>query len=134
MRVVAREPNLTKEDAMLSRLSVRRRAFGLSLVAWVIIDSLLVNIAFVLAYIVRYPLEIGGVVDAANWSSLGDWWETQVWFWISMIVLLQLEGVYRSRLRRSLFDQFAAFIRASIVSGALIAALSFVLRPPSQSR
>ncbi|MCL4507973.1 MAG: sugar transferase, partial [Chloroflexi bacterium] len=42
--------------------------------------------------------------------------------------------VYRSRLRRSLFDQFAAFIRASIVSGALIAALSFVLRPPSQSR
>ena len=134
MQVAPRNSETSQECSIFPRPARRFRILGLPIAAWVVIDSVLVNIAFVLAYVARYPLGIGGVVDAANWSTLVDWWQTQVWFWLSLIALLMLEGIYRARWRLSLVDQIGAIVRASIVSGALIAALSFVLRPPSQSR
>src|SRR6185437_3941163 len=96
--------------------------------------TLLINLAFVAAYIARYPLGIGGAVGRVNWSSLDEYWQIQLWFWAFLLVLLQVEGLYRSRRQPALLDQISVIVRSTIVTGGIIAALSFVLRPPSQSR
>ncbi|HEV7215670.1 MAG TPA: sugar transferase, partial [Chloroflexota bacterium] len=134
MGVSLRDTGLREEYAALSRPSATRRAIGLPLLAWLAIDTVLINASFVMAYLARYPLGIGGKVSAENWSSLGDYWQIQLWFWAFLLALLQVEGIYRRRRRPATFDQLGIIVRSTIVTGGIIAALSFVLRPPSQSR
>ena len=133
MGVTLGERRLGDDYAVLSRPGAVRRAFGLPVAAWLLIDSLLINLSFVAAYVARYPLGIGGKVEPYNYSPLGAYWQIQLWFWAFLLVLLQVEGLYRAR-RPGLVDQVGVIVRSAIVTGGIIAALSFVLRPPSQSR
>ncbi len=102
--------------------------------AWLLIDSALINLSFIAAYVARYNLQVGGAVEPVNRVSLGAYWQIQLWFWAFLMVLLQVEGLYRRRRQPSIVDQFGVIMRSSIVTGGIIAALSFVLKPPSQSR
>jgi exopolysaccharide biosynthesis polyprenyl glycosylphosphotransferase len=132
--VTLRNPGLTDDYAVLSRPSATHRVGGLPLLAWLCIDTVLINASFVVSYLARYPLGIGGKVTPKNWSSLGAYWQIQLWFWAFLIVLLQVEGIYRRRRQMATFDQVGVIVRSVILTGGIIAALSFVLRPPSQSR
>jgi exopolysaccharide biosynthesis polyprenyl glycosylphosphotransferase len=134
MGVTLRNSALTGEYATLSSPTVARRAMGLPLLAWLCIDTVLINASFIASYLARYPFGIGGKVTPENWSSLGDYWQIQLWFWAFLMVLLQMEGIYRRRRQPATFDQLGTIVRSTILTGGIIAALSFVLRPPSQSR
>ena len=134
MGVSLRDTGLRDEYAALSRPSAVRRVVGLPLLVWLFIDTVVINVSFVLSYLARYPWGIGGKVAPENWSSLGDYWQIQLWFWAFLMALLQVEGVYRRRRQPATFDQLGIIVRSTIVTGGIIAALSFVLRPPSQSR
>lgn len=132
--VSLRDPAITDEYAVLSRAGTARRVAGLPLLAWLLIDTVLINASFVASYVARYPLGIGGKVTPENWSRLGDYWQIQLWFWAFLMVLLQVEGIYHRRRQTGTFDQLAIIVRSTVLTGGIIAALSFVLRPPSQSR
>lgn len=132
--VTLRGTGVPDEYAVLSRPSVARRSGGWPILVWLGLDSVLINVSFVAAYIARYPLGIGGEVTPDNWSSLGDYWQIQLWFWAFLMVLLQVEGIYRRRRQPATFDQLGIIVRSTIVTGGIIAALSFLLRPLPQSR
>ena len=134
MGVMSGDKGLSSGYSVLSRPAVRQRAVGLPVAVWLLLDTVLINLSFIAAYVARYPLGIGGRVGTGFWASLGDYWQIEVWFWAFMVVLLQVEGLYRRGRRQALLDQLGIITRSSIVTGAIIAALSFVLRPPSQSR
>src|SRR6185437_13343775 len=132
--VTVRQPGLADDYAVLSRSGAARRVAGLPLLVWLLIDTALINLSFVAAYVARYPLGLGGRVAPENWSTLHAYWQIQLWFWAFLIVLLQVEGIYRRRRQTATFDQLGIIVRSTILTGGIIAALSFVLRPPSQSR
>lgn len=111
-----------------ARYSVRRHA------AWLALDLVLINAAFVASYIVRYRLGIGGDVLPQNDTPLASYRWVEITFTLIMVLLLSVDGVYRARRSFGLLDQFGAVFRSGVTAVALIAALAFMLRPYAFSR
>ncbi len=106
----------------------------LSTVVMVLVDAALINAAFVCAYWLRYTVEIGGVVDEANYVPLKEFLPAQVSLTLITLIVLGAEGLYRGPRRSSWPSQLSAIFRGATISVAILIVIVFVFRPYFFSR
>ncbi len=107
---------------------------GQGQLAMVAVDLVLINVAFVLAYVIRYRLEFGGAVEAYDYISLAGLFPLQIT--ITMVIMLVLvgEGAYRWRRGTPLLDQVVAIARATLVGLTIVLFAYLIYRPVLPSR
>lgn len=100
----------------------------------VIIDGVLVNLAFILAWFIRYELQFGREVAQQDYLPLGSYVGIQLTFTALMLVTFWLKGLYRARGRLSWADEFTIFATGSLISVAILIVGVFYFRPFGYSR
>ncbi len=100
----------------------------------VIIDGILVNLAFMLAWFIRYELQIGREVAQQDYLPLGSYAGIQLTFAVLMLVTFWLKGLYRTRRRLSWAEEFTIFATGSLISVAILVVGVFYFRPFGYSR
>lgn len=101
---------------------------------WVALDVLLINLAFFVAWWLRYGLELGGTVEITSERSFSDYWLTSLGLTALMVLNLQLEGAYRVRRGATWFDEVYAILHATTNSILLVVFFYFFTRPFAYSR
>ena len=125
-----REDTQQTDRAQGNRSNADRRSVFLL----VIIDGILVNLAFVLAWFVRYELQIGREVAEQDYLPLGSYAGIQLTFAALMLATFWLKGLYRPRRRISWADEFTIFATGSLISVAILIVGVFYFRPFGYSR
>ena len=100
----------------------------------VVVDGILVNLAFILAWFIRYELQIGREVAQQDYLPLGSYAGIQLTFAALMLVTFWLKGLYRPRRRLSWADEFTIFATGSLISVAILIVGVFYFRPFGYSR
>lgn len=112
----------------------RKRRDWLSQVGYIVLDAILINVAFVLAHYIRYEREVGGNVESTFYLPLASFWPMQVAITLAVAITLVSNGLYVRRRGRSLLDE--AYVVASsallAITGVLFVYLIF--RPVLPSR
>jgi exopolysaccharide biosynthesis polyprenyl glycosylphosphotransferase len=106
----------------------------LSLVSRFILDLALINAAFVLAYFMRYGLQLGAEVSESNQVPLSDYFISQLTFAVIFFVVLQFKGFYRLSRTVTLIDELGMIASAAAYAVLTMLAIIFLLRPLSISR
>ncbi len=103
---------------------------------WVtlIVDALLINVAFVVAYWLRYDLQLFGSVDPANNVPYKVYWPLVGLLLVMLLLINRREGAYDLRRGRPLFDEFYGVINATTTSIMLLVVLVFFYRRLFYSR
>ena len=112
----------------------RRPQRSAGLIARVLLDLVLISSAFILAYFVRYALQLGAGVADENQVPLGDYWWSMVCFVGIFMAVLQFKGFYRLSRTTNLLDEAGLIASATAYAVLTMLALVFVLRPSSNSR
>ncbi len=101
---------------------------------WVIVDASLINIAFGLAYYVRYTLQFLRAVDPANNVPYTAFFPFV--FLLTAILMLAYgqKDLYRNKRRLSVMDEWASIFDGTTTGIVLIIVLVFVYRPTFYSR
>ncbi len=99
-----------------------------------LIDSLLIGMSFVLAYILRYEFEFIRPVDEANYAPFGPFIPYTLIFIVWVIAAKQGAGLYQIVRDRTLVNEAFQTINAASNAAIIIMALSFLLRPLVFSR
>ena len=129
------DPNTTPEWRGLTPVWQRRPSRRpLSILARCVLDLALINVAFVLAYVMRYALQLGAEISEQNQVPLSDYWWSQLGFVIIFFVVLQFKGFYRLSRTTGFLDEVGLIASAAAYTVLTMLALVFVLRPPSTSR
>lgn len=120
-------------------LRVLRVLFGrpgsrLSTAVMVLLDALLVNAAFVVAYWLRYEVEIGGLVEEANYVPLSVFLPVQLSLTAITVLVLAAGGLYRGPRRSSWPSQLGTIVQGTIISVATLIVIVFAFRPYFFSR
>ena len=97
-------------------------------------DAVLINAAFVLAYVARYVLEIGGNVEAVNYVSLDAFLPVQLALTFILIFVYRMQGLYHLPRGESWLDELATVFGGTLVGIAAIIFVLFLLRPFYYSR
>ncbi|MCS7002630.1 MAG: sugar transferase, partial [Dehalococcoidia bacterium] len=97
----------------------RAVAVGLAL-----IDVALINIAFVLAYGLRYGTDIGPSVPDESLIPLTDYWPLQLALSVILLIAFTLNGQYRKPLQTGFIDDIGGLLSSTSIGMMLI--LSFV--------
>jgi exopolysaccharide biosynthesis polyprenyl glycosylphosphotransferase len=100
----------------------------------VLLDVLLVNLAFALAYYVRYQLELLVPVSDAFYAPYATYLSTQFWYTVLMLFFLFLDGVYSPRRGGSWFNELYRVANATTTVGIIEFAITFFLQPAGYSR
>ena len=115
-----------------AKSGVTPRMFTKSRPLNVLIDAVLINIAFIIGYVMRYHWrwfrEIGFE------AQLTDYWPIQIVFTLTLLVLFQLDGVYANRRAPSWLDQMYAITNSTAKAIIVVLALIFIFRPLTYSR
>ena len=98
------------------------------------IDLAGVNIAFAVAYWLRYRLEIGGDVSQGNFVTYHEYAPWGLALSGLLLVIYSLEGLYSRRRRLSWPETWYSLASGTLVGVVLLSATIFGLRPPAQSR
>jgi exopolysaccharide biosynthesis polyprenyl glycosylphosphotransferase len=106
----------------------------LGLLARFILDLVLINAVFILAYFIRYGLQLGAEVSESNQVPLTDYFWSQVAFVLIFFVVLQFKGFYRLSRTVTLIDELGMIASAAAYAVLTMLALIFLLRPLSISR
>lgn len=106
----------------------------LSTIVLLLVDAILINAAFVTAYFARYELEIGGAVEEANFVPLSVFLPVQLTLTAITLLVLFLEGLYRSPRRPSWATQLVIIIRGTVIAVAIMIIIVFAFRPYFFSR
>lgn len=101
---------------------------------WVAIDAIVINIAFALAYYLRYNLQFLRAVDPAN--------NVSYWAFLPFIALLTplllitywQKGLYRAKRKLSTLDEISLIFDGTTTGIILIIVLVFVYQPTFYSR
>ena len=101
---------------------------------WVLIDILLINIAFILAYWIRYELQLFKAVDPAYDVPYYVYLPFVALFTLLLILAFRRHGVYRLRHKISWFDEFYAIITGTATAVVIMIVFIFVYRPAFYSR
>jgi exopolysaccharide biosynthesis polyprenyl glycosylphosphotransferase len=106
------------------------------LISWaaLVIDALLVNLAFLIAYWLRYDLQLFRSVDPANNVPFSVYLPMAALLTFMLLLTNWREGAYNIRRRRSLFDEFYAVINATTTAIMLLVVLVFFYRRMFYSR
>ncbi len=97
-------------------------------------DAFLINLAFVLAWFIRYQLEFGREVAEQDYLPLGSYTTIQLVLTGLMLTSFWLQGLYRRRRRLGWADEVAVFATGSLVSVAALIVGVFYVRPFGYSR
>ncbi|HEX2171092.1 MAG TPA: sugar transferase [Dehalococcoidia bacterium] len=102
--------------------------------AFAVGDLLLINVAFLIAYRMRYGLELGGEVSIQNFVALSDYFPIQIALSLVLIAAYWIGGLYRRPLRRSLLDQAFLLLSATSLGMMVVLTYAFFARGYAYSR
>jgi len=100
----------------------------------VLVDILLINIAFVASYWVRYELQWFRAVDPAYYAPLRVYVPFALGLTALLLVSYRLNGVYSSRRGASWFDEVYALINGTAIGIVVMVAITFFYHPRYYSR
>lgn len=100
----------------------------------VLVDILLINIAFVASYWVRYELQWFRAVDPAYDAPLSVYVPFALGLTALLLIAYKLNGVYRSRRGASWFDEAYAIVDGTTTGIVVMVAITFFYRPRYYSR
>ncbi len=103
-------------------------------VIWMMLDVLQINLAFMLAYWVRYDLQLFKAVDPAYAVSLKVYWPFMLIFTFLLILVYRQQGIYRLLGRTYWFDEFYAIINGTATGTIITIVIIFLYRPTFYSR
>ncbi|MDE3074655.1 MAG: hypothetical protein KGJ86_04430, partial [Chloroflexota bacterium] len=112
---------------------VERRRWKAAIVAWAA-DLLLVNLAFVIAYWIRYPLGFPSQVAEFNYVPLIDFFPAQLTLSVIMAAVLPYVGLYRQVRGAGWISKLTAIFNATTVSIGLLIVLTYLSRLYAESR
>jgi exopolysaccharide biosynthesis polyprenyl glycosylphosphotransferase len=101
---------------------------------WVLIDVILINLAFVLAYWVRYDLQLFRAVDPAFNTPYYVYLPFVALFTILLVVVYRQHGVYRLRRQVSWVDEMYAIVQGTATGTIITIVFIFLYRPAFYSR
>jgi exopolysaccharide biosynthesis polyprenyl glycosylphosphotransferase len=101
---------------------------------WVLIDVILINIAFGLAYWVRYRLQLFRAVDPAFDVPYQVYWPFAALFTLLLILVYRQHGAYRLRRQISWFDELYAIINGTATGTIIMIVFIFLYRAAFYSR
>ena len=101
---------------------------------WVLGDIILINVAFALAYYIRYELQWLRAVDPANTVSLSAFVPFMVLLTVFLLIAYGVEGIYRPKRRLSWFDEAYAIFNGTTTGIVVMIVLVFAYRPSFYSR
>ena len=107
--------------------------------AWIrfaspLVDLMLVNLAFLGAYWMRYVLGLGGTVEERFLIGLEDYREVQVGLSVVLLAVYAVAGVYRDQVRPSLVADSWRVLAATSVGMMLLLAFVFLFQGYGYSR
>jgi exopolysaccharide biosynthesis polyprenyl glycosylphosphotransferase len=99
-----------------------------------VLDATLINVAFVLSYIVRYQLELPYPVDPQYDAPFHPYLPFAVLLTLLCLAMYAIDGLYTVRRRPRLVSQIYRVINGTTTSIVIIMALTFFLQPLVYSR
>lgn len=103
-------------------------------IAWVLIDVILINVAFALAYWVRYRLQLFRAVDPAFDVPYEVYWPFAGLFTLLLVLVYRQQGAYRLRREISWFDEVYAIINGTATGTIIMIVFIFMYRAAFYSR
>ncbi len=103
-------------------------------IAWVLADIFLINIAFILAYWVRYDWQLFRAVDPAFDVPYRVYLPFVAIFALLLILVYRQQGIYRLRRQISWFDEFYAIVNGTATGTIITIVVIFLYRPAFYSR
>jgi FlaA1/EpsC-like NDP-sugar epimerase len=100
----------------------------------VTLDILLINLSFVLGYIVRYQLQLFRPVLDALQAPYAAYVPSQILHTLLMLLFLTLDGVYQRRRGGSWLDELYRVTNATTTAVVIQVAITFYFRPLVYSR
>lgn len=124
----------TREAAPIARHApaVTRRAR--SLANLVLLDVVLINLAFLLGYVVRYQLQLFRPVAEPFAAPYRAYLPFQLAYTLLMLLFLSLNGVYQRRRGGSWFDAVYRIANATTTGVVILIAATFIVLPEVYSR
>ena len=105
-----------------------------SLALTVLLDVLLINVAFALGYYVRYELELFRPVGEAFDAPYTAYLSFQLWYTILLLIFLYLDGAYVRRRGGSWFEDLYRVSNATTTVAVILIAATFLFQPLVYSR
>ncbi len=112
----------TRAARRSSGLARRTRALVVSLV----FDAVLINVAFVLGYYVRYRLQLFIPVNDANFAPYSVYIPFQLGYMVMLLVFMAFDGVYHRRRQGSWFDELYRIGNATTTVVVILIATTFI--------
>lgn len=104
------------------------------IIAKVIVDAVLVNVAFFVAYLVRYQLQWFRPVDEVFWVPYSVYFPYSLTLTLVLLFIYWEEGLYSSKRKHSWLNEVYIILRGAITGVAALYVLSLVYRPVLYSR
>ncbi|MBN1994892.1 MAG: undecaprenyl-phosphate glucose phosphotransferase [Anaerolineae bacterium] len=101
---------------------------------WILIDILLINIACILAYWIRYDLQLFRAVDPAFDVPYRVYLPFVAIFTLLLVWVYRQHGIYRLRHQISWFDEFYAIVNGTTTGIVIIIVFIFIYQPTFYSR
>lgn len=101
---------------------------------WVLADIFLINVAFILAYWVRYDLQLFRAVDPAFDVPYRVYLPFVIIFTLLLILVYRQQGIYRLRRQISWFDEFYSIVNGTATGTIITIVFIFLYRPAFYSR
>ena len=111
-----------------------KRYHKLITLSLVLMDILLINIAFVVAYWVRYELQLFRAVDTAFYAPLQRYIPFAAVLTALLLVIYRIEGVYHQKPGDSWFDEAYAILSGTAIGIVSMVFIAYFYRPLSYSR
>jgi exopolysaccharide biosynthesis polyprenyl glycosylphosphotransferase len=117
-----------------NRLLARVRHRGLLIAGLVVSDIILINVAFAIAYWIRYDLQWLRAVDPAYLVPFSVFIPFALILTVLLILIYRQEGLYRLRRGTSWFDEAYAILNGTTTGIVFMVVLVFISRPTFYSR
>jgi exopolysaccharide biosynthesis polyprenyl glycosylphosphotransferase len=124
----------TTTSAASDLAAARRRATSLPAAAVALVDLILINVGFGVAWFLRYRLQLGREVAAADFLPLTDYWGIEFILTVSLLLIYYINGVYGRRRRQGWVDEVSGIAQGALLGIAVMIVVVFYLRPFGYSR
>jgi exopolysaccharide biosynthesis polyprenyl glycosylphosphotransferase len=115
VRVV--QPNPSRTTTVMARLWSSR---PLVVVMRLLLDTVLLISSFLLAYVMRYRLNIGVEFTERNFVPLPEYYPLIVFYTLTFIIILALRGFYSLKRQTTLLDEIGVLVNSALVSTAIV--------------
>lgn len=118
----------------LKNKSKKRLKSASLLIGRFLLDLACINLAFVLAFLLRYNLQIGSEVLDENQAGLADYSLIELGFSVIFFIILQFKGFYRMPRNTGLLDEAGIIFQSALITVAVEMIIVFIGQPLSHSR